>query len=30
MYRWHLADTRRAAKPRKPRGHPQPVWFEPF
>jgi hypothetical protein len=30
MYRWHLADARRAAKLRKPRGHPQPVWFEPF
>lgn len=30
MYRWHLADAQRLAKPRKPRRHPQPVWFEPF
>jgi predicted transcriptional regulator len=30
MYRWHLADAGRAAKLRKPKGHPQPVWFEPF
>jgi hypothetical protein len=30
MYRWHLADVDRAKKLRKPRGHPQPVWFRPF
>ena len=30
MYRWHLADVRRAGKLRKPRGRPQPVWFHPF
>jgi predicted transcriptional regulator len=30
MYRWHLADVERATKLRKPRGHPQPVWFNPF
>ena len=30
MYAWHLADVERIAKYRTPRGHPQPVWFEPF
>src|SRR4051812_31297142 len=30
VYRWHLADVERAKKLRKPRGHPQPVWFHPF
>jgi hypothetical protein len=30
MYRWHLADVDRAKKLRKPKGHPQPVWFRPF
>ena len=30
MYRWHLAQVERARKLRKPAGHPQPVWFEPF
>ena len=30
MYRWHLADVRRATKLRKPDGHPQPAWFRPF
>jgi hypothetical protein len=30
MYRWHLVDVERAKKLRKPRGHPQPVWFNPF
>jgi hypothetical protein len=31
LYRWHLADVRRATgRLRKPRGHPQPVWFRPF
>lgn len=29
-YRWHLVDVRRARRLRKPTGHPQPVWFEPF
>jgi hypothetical protein len=26
-YEWHLTGVRRAARPRKPDGHPQPVWF---
>ena len=30
IYRWHLADVERAKKLRKPKGHPQPVWFNPF
>jgi hypothetical protein len=30
FYRWHLADALRAKKLRKPKGHPQPVWFRPF
>jgi hypothetical protein len=30
MYHWHLADVRRARTLRKPTGHPQPVWFNPF
>jgi hypothetical protein len=30
MYRWHLAGVERAKKLRKPKGHPQPVWFNPF
>ena len=31
MYRWHLADVERArGKLRKPKGHPQPVWFKAF
>jgi hypothetical protein len=30
LYHWHLADARRAKRLRKPRGHPQPVWFKPF
>ena len=29
-YEWHLKDVRRLDRPRKPRGHPQPVWFKPF
>lgn len=28
-YRWHLARPERMA-PRRPLGHPQPVWFYPF
>jgi hypothetical protein len=30
LFRWELADVRRIKTPRKPKGHPQPVWFEPF
>jgi hypothetical protein len=30
LYQWHLRDIRRLSKPRKPTGHPQPVWFDPF
>ncbi len=30
MYRWHLSHVERAMKLRKPKGHPQPVWFKPF
>ncbi len=30
VYHWHLSDVQRIATPRKPKGHPQPVWFEPF
>jgi hypothetical protein len=30
IYAWHLAGVQRAKKLRKPTGHPQPVWFEPF
>jgi hypothetical protein len=30
MYRWHLVDAKRAKKLRRPQGHPQPVWFNPF
>jgi hypothetical protein len=26
-FQWVLDDVKRLAKPRKPRGHPQPVWF---
>jgi hypothetical protein len=29
-YRWHLTEVERATTPRKPTGHPQPVWFKPF
>lgn len=29
-YEWHLTDVQRIARPRKPRGRPQPVWFRPF
>lgn len=28
-YRWHMKAPRRL-KPRRPRNHPQPVWFYPF
>ena len=30
MYRWHLSGVERAKTLRKPKGHPQPVWFLPF
>jgi hypothetical protein len=30
LYQWHLADVQRIKTPRKPTGHPQPVWFRPF
>ena len=30
FYEWHLTDVERAKRFRKPKGHPQPVWFNPF
>ena len=30
LFRWQLADVQRITTPRKPTGHPQPVWFKPF
>ena len=30
LYEWHLTDVERVKKMRKPKGHPQPVWFTPF
>ncbi len=30
FYRWHLSHVQRVKTLRKPRGHPQPVWFKPF
>jgi predicted transcriptional regulator len=30
LYEWHLSDVERAKRFRKPKGHPQPVWFTPF
>jgi hypothetical protein len=30
IYEWHLTDVKRAKNFRKPKGHPQPVWFRPF
>ncbi len=30
MFQWHLADVERVKRVRKPKGHPQPVWFTPF
>ncbi len=30
LFQWHLADVERAKRFRKPKGHPQPVWFKPF
>lgn len=29
-WEWRLTDVRRLKRPRKPRGRPQPVWFQPF
>ena len=29
-YEWHLTGVERATRLRKPKGHPQPVWFNPF
>jgi len=30
MFEWHLTGVERAKRARKPKGHPQPVWFKPF
>ncbi len=30
LFRWHLAEVERVKRLRKPKGHPQPVWFTPF
>jgi hypothetical protein len=30
LFEWHLVDVERLLRPRKPSGHPQPVWFKPF
>jgi hypothetical protein len=30
LYRWNLHHIKRLITPRKPKGHPQPVWFNPF
>jgi hypothetical protein len=30
IYEWHLGDVERFRTLRKPKGHPQPVWFRPF
>jgi hypothetical protein len=30
LFRWHLINVERAKRFRKPTGHPQPVWFNPF
>jgi hypothetical protein len=30
LYEWHLTDIERVKTLRKPKGHPQPVWFKPF
>ncbi len=27
---WHLGGVERSKRLRKPKGHPQPVWFNPF
>lgn len=30
FYGWHLCEVERVERHRKPRKHPQPVWFKPF
>jgi hypothetical protein len=30
IYEWHLVGAERVNALRKPKGHPQPVWFKPF
>ena len=30
LFCWHLVNIQRVELPRKPIGHPQPVWFQPF
>ncbi len=30
LFEWHLVDVQRARTFRKPRKHPQPMWFKPF
>ena len=30
MYGWELCDVERMERPRRPEGHPQPVWFNAF
>ncbi len=30
MFRWRLFGVERVKTLRKPKGHPQPVWFKPF
>ena len=30
QYHWHLSNVKRLKRPRKPKGMPQPVWFNPF
>ncbi len=30
IFEWHLKEVKRLARQRKPSGHPQPVWFNPF
>jgi hypothetical protein len=30
LFKWHLLDVERAKTFRKPKNHPQPVWFKPF
>jgi hypothetical protein len=30
IYEWHLSKVERATTLRKPKKHPQPVWFRPF
>ncbi len=30
FYEWHLGEVERAKTLRKPKEHPQPMWFQPF